>query len=223
MDKGKFISIEGIDCSGKGSNLRTIIDEFNRNDVSVRVTREPGGTLFAEDLRNFIFKATAEHKNLPPLSEALLFYSARIEHCSECINPILKNGGVVITDRFYDSTLAYQCALDFDRSSGFRNHLENLHKVLMRTGLIPIPDYTLLYDIPVEVYVQRKNKRGPILGEEINGLEDRNTVYFRKVREIYLELAKKEPDRFIVVDATKPLSEVLDRSVEIINKIMSFK
>ena len=220
MNSGIFITVEGVDCSGKTSNIKAIADMLNVMKIPFTQTREPGGTPFAEELRSFIFQSTADHKDLPYFSEALLFYSARIDHCVNLINPELEKDGLVISDRFYDSTFAYQGAQNAD-DPHVMQRLELLHRTCMETGLIQVPTKTLLYDIPVDTYIDRKLARGTVAGEEKNGLEDRDVEYFKTVRSILLERANAEPNRFIVIDANRPLEKVVRYSKEIVSDILN--
>lgn len=191
--KGVFISLEGLDCSGKSTVGRMLKERF----PEVVFTREPGGTPVAENIRHLILTNAAE---MDPKTESLLFYAARIEHVNKLILPALNNGINVITDRYYDSTLAYQGAL----AEGF---VFNLNEFMLNNGVIR-PDYTILLDISVETYVQRKQQRGVVKGEEINGIEDRDLETYSRMSNIFKANAAKEPERFIVIDANQSLEQV---------------
>jgi dTMP kinase len=221
MNKGTFFSIEGVDCSGKTTNLNAITSMLRDLDIPHHQTREPGGTPFAEDLRGFIFEATSKYAYIPQLAEALLFYSARIDHCVNKIIPLLRLGSVVLTDRFYDSTFAYQSAGSADTTDLYR--LMALHDVVAEAGFIPKPTKTLLYDIPIDTYIERKAARGMVVGEEVNGLEERSMQYFTKVRDTLLDRASREPDRFIVIDANRPVEEVIKTSIDIVRDILHIR
>lgn len=214
--KAMFITIEGVDCAGKTSNLGAINALLTKHNVAFTQTREPGGTQFAEEIREMIFRHTAE-SGIDPMTELMMFYISRLEHCSKLIVPTLEAGTSVICDRFYDSSLAYQGARE-DMDSKL---MRSLHDLLNAANLMRKPDKTILYDIPAEVYAERKICRGTVAGEEVNGLESRTLDYFKKVRYNFLELAAKEPDRFIIIDASKPLEEVQAHTERVVKALFS--
>lgn len=185
--RGVFLSIEGLDCSGK----TTVREHLSRRFPNSLITREPGGCPLSETLRGIILENAGA---MDSRTETMLFYAARIEHCERTIKPALAEGRMVICDRYYDSSLAYQGALN----EGFVYHL---HNALLDVDAMLVPDVTILLNISVETYIRRKNARGVVKGEEINGIEARDIEFFSALRSRFLDQAEKEPERFIVIDA----------------------
>lgn len=194
---GVFISIEGIDGSGKTSIKEGILSFLKAYDpVSVR---EPGGTVISEKIREILLDF--KNSSITPRTEAFLYASSRSQLVDEVIRPALNEGKIVVADRYTDSTLAYQGygrGLDL----GF---LEMLNKLC--TGGLK-PDLTLLLDVDPEVGVKRRQ------GREIDRLEKEGIMFQKRVREGYLELARKEPERIKVIDAGRSLEEVLNEALE---------
>src|SRR5437762_5628670 len=184
-----FITFEGIDGSGKTTQLRRVADRF-QNPV---ITKEPGGTPTADRIRAILLDASSK---LDPLAEVLLFAASRHQHVTEVIKPALDAGRVVLCDRYTDATLAYQGfgrLLDLDRLVALND---------WATGSLK-PDKTLLFDIDEETGLRRARGRG---GEELR-FEAEDLRFYRRVREGYLALAKAEPKRFVVIDANGTVDE----------------
>ena len=187
-----FITFEGFECSGKSTAKDYVSEMLKEQGVAHTVSREPGGTWIGGALRELLFMKADE---MEPAVEAMLFYSDRIQHHMEVIKPALERGEVMISDRYYDSTLAYQGALG-------RAFPEKLHKFLKKTDLMETPDYTLLFDISLETYKARKKARGVVAGEEVNTFEDgRDDAYHDKVIKNFRRIAMKNPERYIVINA----------------------
>lgn len=193
--KGLFITLEGVEGVGKSTNLQYIhkllSDELQ---VPVMVTREPGGTPLAEELRGVLLQPRDEHVN--ELTELMLMFAARAQHLHERILPSLHQGVWVLCDRFTDATYAYQgsgrgMCVDVIAS------LEQLVQGEVR------PDLTFLLDLPVEVGLARAQARG-----QMDRFESEQSAFFERVREGYLKRAQLEPDRFVIIDAQPPLEEV---------------
>ena len=175
--RGTFISFEGIDGSGKSTQIKLIKKYLNKNKKKVLFTREPGGTLEAELIRKLIL---GKKKNIKfdTKTEILLLLAARYEHYKKLIEPSISNGEIIICDRFVDSTLAYQCAGNRE----LREFYFKVSKLLMNNFK---PDLTILLDIPPNKALERINKR-----KINNRYDNKNISFFTNVRKIYNELAK---------------------------------
>ena len=186
-----FITLEGPDGSGKTSHMKPLAEWLRGLGYRVHTAREPGGTLISEQIRDIIhdLKNTEMH----PHTETLLYQAARAQIVEQVLRPKLAEGWIVLCDRYADSTLAYQ---------GY-GHQQNLAEVrtLVRyaTGGL-VPDLTLLLDVDVETGLSRRQKSGG----EWNRLDAYQLEFHRRVREGYLELARQEPARWVVVDASQP-------------------
>ena len=198
-DRGLFITLEGPDGSGKSSLLARLADVLAAGGCDVVMTREPGSTPFGELMRRMVLDTD------PPIdrggrADALLFAASRAQHVDEVILPGLARGAVVLCDRYADSSLAYQ-------GSGSGVPMDGLRAVQdFATGGL-VPDLTILLDLPVEIGLRRKSN-------EITRFEAFQDVpYHQRVRLAFLGFAAKEPDRFVVVDATMDAEVVLAASL----------
>ncbi|MCD6427576.1 MAG: dTMP kinase [Caldisericaceae bacterium] len=187
MKKGIFITLEGIDGCGKTTQAKLLKKFFEEKGFKVVLTREPGGSSIGPEVRNILL-----NKNMNPVSEFLLFASDRKEHIKGLIKPALERGEVVISDRFCDSSVAYQ---GYGRgvSLDFINYVHNF----ILEGLLP--DITLLFDVSPEVGLKRIHVSDRIEGE---GAE-----FLKKVRNGYLEIAKREK-RFAIINGEKSKDKV---------------
>ena len=197
--KAKFITLEGMDGAGKSTHISTIIKTLEANGHEVVSTREPGGTPLGERLRTLLL-----HEVMHAETETLLMFAARREHIAQVIQPALARGAYVLSDRFTDATYAYQCGAK-GVSADKINQLEQwVHQDLQ-------PDLTLLFDVPVEVSVARlAGARSP------DKFERESADFFRKIRDAYLTRAAQNPQRFVVIDASKSLDEVSKTVKELI-------
>ena len=194
MQRGKFITIEGIEGVGKSTNIDYLAGIIEANGYAVMKTREPGGTPIAERIRNIL----KEHGDepLPDVAELLLMFAARSISVNNAIQPALSNGTWVISDRFTDSTRAYQGGgRGFPRES-IEWLAEFVHGDLQ-------PDLTILLDAPVEIAMQRADRRG-----DPDRFEVERAEFFERVRQTYLQIAEMEPERFVVVDCSRDLEAV---------------
>lgn len=194
MQRGKFITIEGIEGVGKSTNIDYLAGIIEANGHTVMKTREPGGTPIAEDIRRIL----KEHGDepLPDVAELLLMFAARSINVNNAIQPALSNGTWVISDRFTDSTRAYQGG-----GRGFpRDSIEWL-AAFVHGDLQP--DLTILLDAPVEIAMQRADRRG-----DPDRFEVERAEFFDRIRQSYLQLAESEPGRFVVVDCSLDLEAV---------------
>lgn len=197
LERGVFCSFEGIDCSGKTTVLNHVRELSNHAEF----TREPGGYPLAEDIRNMIFQNAA---TMDPRTETMLFYAARIEHSVKRIQPALSEGRNVYCDRYYDSSLAYQGAMHGEFVTNLHNHLIHTDTAIVH------PDLTLMFDIPLEVYLQRKQSRGIVKGEEVNQLEDRDILIYEKILANFRKITAQHPERIVVINANQTPDAVLN-------------
>jgi len=186
-----LISFEGIDGCGKSTQIDLLKKYFEKSGVKVSVFREPGGTEISEKIRNLLLHETGE---MDPVTELLLFSAARSQLVSEEIKPRLEKGEVVILDRFFDSTLAYQ---GYGRESADLNQIEMLSKLATHNT---VPDITFYLKIDLDTAEQRTEN------SEKDRMERAGTEFFRKVIQGYENLARQ--NRFEVIDGTKELNEI---------------
>ena len=199
-----FITIEGPEGSGKTSVANKICETLEQEGYSLIHTREPGGTPIAEQIREVILNK--ENTALDPRSEALLYAASRRQHLVEKVWPALKEGKIVICDRYLDSSLAYQGGA---RGLGIDNIL-NINSFATENTF---PDLTLLFDIEPSKGLERiaKNKN-----REVNRLDLEKIDFHNKVRNTFLELAKKYSDRYVIIDASKSFDEVYNDALKAI-------
>ena len=202
-----FITLEGPEGSGKTSQLPALAHYLRDAGYEVLVTREPGGTAVGDQIREVLM--SLKNVAIVPRTEILLFLAARAQHVDSLIRPALEAGKLVLCDRFSDSTLAYQ-------GYGHKTDLETLRSLLnFSTGGL-IPDLTLLLDLPVEIGFERKRDNSA----EWNRLDAYDQAFHQRVRHGYLDLAAAEPERWIIIDATKSKNEVqLAMRTAIINRL----
>lgn len=194
MKRGLFITIEGGEGVGKSTNIEFIKTTLEARGIQCIVTREPGGTPLAEEIREVLIKNREEQ--VVTETELLLMFAARAQHLHQKILPALDTGTWVISDRFTDATYAYQ--------SGGRGVPRD--KVALLENFVQgdvRPDLTLLLDAPIEVGMARAKSRG-----KLDRFEEEAAEFFNNVRENYLSRAKAEPNRFKIIDATQPLEQV---------------
>ena len=206
---GKFITFEGIDGSGKSTQLRMLANELRIRGYNVLPTMEPGGTPLGRRLRE-AFLETEE--TVAPLAELLLFAADRAQHVNFLVKPAVAEGKIVVSDRFADATFAYQGA-----GRGFPETIVNQVIELATGGLKP--DLTLFFDLPVQIALTRTALRNDA-GEQKNRMDKENTAFYERVRESYLQIAANEPERFRVIDAEGSTSEIQTRVVEIVAEFL---
>lgn len=204
--KGKFITLEGGEGVGKSSNMRFIQTYLEEQGIRCIVTREPGGTPLAEEIREVLLANRDERVAVN--TELLLMFAARAQHLAEKILPALAQGIWVLSDRFTDATYAYQ--------SGGRE-ISN-EKVATLESFVQEefrPDLTVLLDAPIEVGMARASKRG-----ELDRFENEHLEFFDRVRQKYLSRAASEPERFAVVDASQDLEQVQAQIAKVLSDIV---
>ena len=194
---GLFVVFEGIEGCGKTTQIKLLSGYFEKRNLPCLLTREPGGTPVSEEIRKIFLHS--ENKEITPLTELLLVTAARVQHINQVIQPALDAGTIVVCDRFFDATAAYQgYAGGISLDMIYRSH------ELFCSGLRP--DLTLLLDCPVEAGLARSRSRNRDAGREKEDgrFEDKALAFHEKVRRGYLEIAKKEPPRFKIMHAEQP-------------------
>ncbi|MFZ1667052.1 MAG: dTMP kinase [Trichococcus flocculiformis] len=204
--RGIFITIEGPDGSGKTTALQQVVprlqQEMNRKVVA---TREPGGSPIAEKIRSLILDPS--HTDMDSRTEALLYAASRRQHLIEKVLPVLESGDVIFCDRFVDSSIAYQ---GYARGIGE----EGIREINQFATEGIEPDVTLYIDVPAEVGIQRIHAN--LDEREYNRLDQEKLAFHEKVRAGYLQLAKANPERIVVVDGTMNREEVAEACYHII-------
>jgi dTMP kinase len=198
-----FITIEGPDGSGKSTQARLLADHLKDKGYDVLFTREPGGTEIGDQIRRVIM--SLDNKRMSPQAEFLLFSASRAQLVREVIQPKLAAGGVVVCDRFYDSSLAYQ-------GYGHQLDLDQLRSVTQFVTGGLVPDLTLLLDLPSEVGLNRRKEAGLW-----NRLDDYDLAFHERVRAGYLRLAQADPQRWVVIDATRSKAEIQSHMQEAVH------
>ncbi len=199
MKLGKFIVFEGIDGSGKSTQIKLLRKKLFEKGITYKLTSEPKGTKVGEELLNI-----AELYSMNPIVEALLMITARLHHIHEVIAPAMSNGISVICDRFADSTYAYQ-GID---ECHFKD-IQKLDECIIKTFR---PHYTFFLDVPVDVAMKRLSEKDDI--------ESRGSSYFENVRKIYKKFASERED-YITIDGTKSIDKVSQEINEHIEKIFA--
>ncbi|WP_411820355.1 dTMP kinase [Hyphococcus formosus] len=195
---GVFISFEGGDGAGKSTQIKRLADAVRATGREVVLTREPGGSDGAEAIRKLLLEGAADRWS--PMTEALMMYAARADHLERVILPALERGAVVISDRFSDSTMAYQGlagALGEKRVGALQDLVVGSND----------PDLTIILDLPVKDGLARAGARS---GNE-QRFESKGTAFQENVRNAFLEIAKRNPERCAVIDATGDMDMVTAR------------
>lgn len=197
-----FISFEGIEGSGKSSLIKNLKNYYKNHALDVFFTKEPGGTELGEKIREILLDPTSK---IDPSSELFLLMADRVHHVKNKINPNLNENKIVFCDRYIDSTIAYQGGgRDLDDKD-----IEGMIKMLK----LPIPDLTILLDVPVETGLMRAKERS-----ELDRFEKEDIDFHKKIRQSYLNLQKKYPDRIIIFNASINENDVFE---EVLNYIKS--
>ena len=206
-----FITFEGPDGSGKSSVIKKVYEDFTQKGYSIILTREPGGTPISEKIRDIILDNN--NTNLDARTEALLYAASRRQHLVEKIWPALKEGKIVLCDRFLDSSLAYQ-------GGGRHLGIEHVLNINLFATENTYPDVTFFFDVSPEIGLTRvsrdKKRVADRLDNETEGFHD--TVY-----ESFKEIVKRYPKRFYVIDASKSLDEVVFNVETILTQILAKK
>ena len=192
--RGLFLTLEGAEGVGKSTNIEYITQYLERRGIEYVLTREPGGTALAEEIRDLLLAVHEEP--MSELTELLLVFAARAQHLDKVIQPALSKGKWVVCDRFTDATFAYQGA-----GRGLSAETIDQLQLLVQGELRP--DLTLILDLDPEIGLARAGNRG-----ELDRFELEQQSFFRHVRQGYLDIAQAEPERCKVIDASKPLTDV---------------
>lgn len=203
-----FVTVEGPEGSGKSSVMKRVAERLQEEGIEVVLTREPGGTPIAEQIREVILNK--ENTKMDKITEALLYAASRRQHLVEKVWPLTKEGKLVISDRFLDSSLAYQGGA---RGIGIDKVLE----INMAATEGYYPDLTLLFDVAPEIGLARiaANK-----GREVNRLDLEKIEFHREVRQTFLDLAHRFKDRFVIIDASQPFEKVIEDAYKAIKDRM---
>jgi dTMP kinase len=207
MERGKFISIEGIEGVGKSTNIEVLVERIEAAGHKVLTTREPGGTPFAEDIRDILMNRGDEP--VPEIAELLLMFAARSFNVNNVILPALEAGTWVVCDRFTDSSRAYQ-------GGGRGLPMETIDRLADWVHGDTWPDLTILLDTPVEIGMERAGTRSAP-----DRIEQELHDFFERVRECYLQIALREPERFVVIDTTRSIDEVRADVAMLADQILS--
>ena len=203
--KAKFITLEGIEGSGKTSSLKSITDLLDKKNISYIITREPGGSSIGKELRAILLDPDTE---ISPEVELMLMLSDRKDHVEKIILPNLEKGNWVVSDRFMDSSIAYQ--------GGGRQLDKKLIISLTDYLNLPQPDLTLLFDLPVEISLSRVKARG-----ELDRFEKEELEFHKRIRNTYLDLAKNNSNRIKIIDSSKKIESMLNKVKQAIEKLFS--
>ena len=189
-----FITFEGIDGVGKSTQVELLIAHLEANGKTVCRTHEPGGTELGAEIRHLLLHRRGE---VAPRAEALLYAADRAHHVATKIRPALERGEVVVSDRYMDSSIAYQ-------GSGRHLGFDQIRELSMFAADGLLPDLTVLLDLEASVAQARRNKTG----EAPDRLEREKIEFFETVRQAFLDLAAADPKRWLVLDATKSVDEM---------------
>ena len=204
--KGKFITFEGGEGVGKSTQSKLLVEELNKKGIKAVWTREPGGCDDAEEIRNLIVSGSANRWD--GITELLLIYAARRVHTEKKIKPLLKDGVTVISDRYFDSSLAYQ---GFGHNLPIEN-VETIRKIVLEDFK---PDVTIFLDMDTEAALMRTNKRG-----DKNRFEDMELSFHKKVKDGFEYILSKENERFIRIDVANITINELNKII--INKLTNY-
>lgn len=199
-----FITLEGPEGSGKTTAVKAAVEKLVALGYEVVQTREPGGTPISEQIRNVILDKS--NTTMDSRTEALLYAASRRQHLVEKVWPAIKEGKIVICDRYLDSSLAYQGGA---RGLG----LDNILNINSFATEGTFPDLTLLFDLDPKIGLERISKNA---NREVNRLDLEKLDFHNKVRQTFLELAKRYPDRYVVIDASKDREEVAQATMDAI-------
>tara|TARA_B110000037_G_scaffold8192_1_gene8813 strand:+ start:92 stop:709 length:618 start_codon:yes stop_codon:yes gene_type:complete len=188
---GKFITLEGVDGAGKTTHIEFIKNYLSDLNINYVMTREPGGTALGEKLRDILL-----HDEMNPQTETMLMFAARNEHIDKIIRPNLIKGAVVISDRFTDATYAYQAG-----GKGVKDEKIDILKKWVQEDLRP--DLTFLFDLSVEVSIERLNQT-----RKLDKFEREDKSFHKKIREKYLTLVEASPERFCVLNSEASIEKI---------------
>ncbi len=202
--RGKFITLEGIEGSGKSTSLDTISKILDTLDIEFIITKEPGGGPLGKDLRKILLD---KKTSISPEVELLLMMADRKNHIDNIVEPSLEKGVWVVSDRYLDSSYAYQ--------GGGRQIDTSKIDLLTELLKLPIPDLTILFDLSPEIALQRAKNRS-----ELDRFESEPIDFHLRIREAYLNLANDNVQRYVVIDASKDIQNVKDQVQKKVNQFI---
>ena len=205
---GIFITFEGIDFCGKSVQIKKLVEKLKAKKIDFFLLREPGGTIFSEKIRDVLL--TKEKDEMSSITEFLLFSAARAQIMKEKIKPALAQNKLVICDRYYDSSTAYQ-------GYGRGINLQMINQINNFATESKTPDITFLIDIDLNEMEKRKEK----LNIKLDRMEDQEKEFFVKVRDGFLNTAHQEPERFVVINGKNNINSIADEIWEKIKKLLS--
>lgn len=208
MTKGLFITLEGPEGAGKTTVIDMLLNYYQEKNLQIIKTREPGGIPISEKIRNIILDPN--HTEMDARTEALLYAAARRQHLVEKVVPALNDGAIVLCDRFIDSSLAYQgYARGVDMDEIWEINQFAIGDIM--------PELTIYFDLDPRIGLARINNTND---REINRLDLETIEFHERVQEGYYKVIEKFPERIMKVDASKPLEQVLEDTVDIINRFL---
>lgn len=205
----RFITFEGVEGSGKTTQIQLLSNSLEERGVEHLLTREPGGTPIGDQIRRLVLHPG--HSTMTPTCELLLYTAARVQHIQQVIGPALDEGRLVLCDRFKDATLAYQ-------GYGRGLSLELIHRLHALEGLTLQPDLTLIFDIETGTALDRARNRDRTRRVDETRFEQEELEFHEKVRAGYLELARVDPERLVVINALGSPDEVHSRVLAAVRK-----
>ena len=208
MKQNFFITFEGGEGTGKSTQARLLADFLEKKGISCLLTREPGGSAGAEEIRNLVVKGEVGRWDV--MTETLLMFAARRDHLVNVVWPALKEGKTVICDRFADSTMAYQGFGYAEKGVGPQT-VEQLYQIVVGPFK---PDLTLILDLPVELGVERALKRDV----DTNRYEKMGLDFHRNLRRAFLEIEKKDPQRCVVINAADTAEKIHAQIAAVVQK-----
>lgn len=207
-----FITFEGVEGSGKTTQIQRLKRYLTNKGIPCSVTREPGGCPISEKIRKILLNPI--HREMVPMSELLLYEAARAQHVKDVIEPLLKKGSVVLCDRFSDATIAYQ---GYGRKIDLRL-VESLNRFASQGTR---PDITFVLDCPSNLGLKRAIRRNEALSKENEGrFESEKVQFHQRVRRGYLSIAKKEPNRIKVIDTRQGRNKVFEKIRQVIDELI---
>ena len=210
--RGVFITLEGIDGTGKSTQFRLLVRYLRRRGYRVCATREPGGTKVGERVRSILLASSTG--NLAPLAELALIYTARAQHLEEVVRPALARGDVVVSDRFNDASFAYQ---GYGRQLGVAT-VQAFDRVICGHTQ---PDLTLVFDLEPRAALARAHGREVRRNSRHARFEAQGHAFHQRVRQGYLEIARLDPARVRIVDASRPVSDIQARVRELVDLFLA--
>jgi dTMP kinase len=207
-----FITFEGVEGSGKTTQIERLRRYLTQMGIPCRVTREPGGCPIGERIRKILLNP--DHLGMSPLSELLLYEASRAQHVTEVVKPLLKKGMIVLCDRFNDASIAYQ-------GYGRKVDLKWVEKLNRLSSQGIKPDFTFLLDCPSDVGLKRALRRNQMLKKEKEGRFEKEKIQFHhRVRRGYLSIASKEPHRVKVIDTREGEEKVFEKIRRIVDELI---